>query len=285
MEEEQNKMKIAVLSGKGGTGKTFVSVNLACTEGNCVYVDCDIEEPNGHLFFKPQWKGEKSVKVSLPNFDNESCTGCRKCVDFCKFNALVYIKNKVFLFDEVCHSCGGCQMVCEADAVGEKPAEVGIVRSGQSKDVKIISGQLNVGEMTGTPIIGQMMNEIRDEDKTVIIDCPPGSACIVMDSIKDADYCILVAEPTAFGSHNLEMVYELATLMKKPFGVVLNKCLDGNNPSEKLCHEKGIEIIGRIPFDSKIGKLNSDGEIISYISNEYKGYFEEILSKAKEAIK
>lgn len=176
-------------------------------------------------------------------------------------------------------------MLCPAGAISDKPAEVGIVRSGMSKDVKILSGMLNVGEMTGTPIIGEMMDEIRDEKRTVIVDCPPGSACIVMDSIKDADYCILVAEPTAFGSHNLEMVYELATLMKKPFGVVLNKCLDGDNPSEKLCREKGIEIIGKIPFDSKIGKLNSDGKIISYESNEYKNYFEDILVKAKEAVR
>lgn len=278
-------MKIAVLSGKGGTGKTFLSVNLACTEGNCVYVDCDIEEPNGHLFLKPEWQEGKSVKVSLPEFDNNACTGCRKCVDFCKFNALVYIKDKVYLFDEVCHSCGGCQMLCPVGAINDKPAEVGIVRSGKSKDVKILSGMLNVGEMTGTPIIGEMMDEIRDEKKTVIVDCPPGSACIVMDSIKDADYCILVAEPTAFGSHNLEMVYELVTLMKKTFGVVLNKCIEGENPSEELCREKGIEIIGRIPFNSEIGKLNSDGEIISYASDEYREYFSEILAKAKEAIK
>lgn len=118
-------MKIAVLSGKGGTGKTFLSVNLACTEGNSVYVDCDIEEPNGHLFLKPDWQNEKSINVSLPDFNMEACTGCRKCVDFCKFNALVYIKNKIFLFDEVCHSCGGCQILCPAEAVGEKEKEVG----------------------------------------------------------------------------------------------------------------------------------------------------------------
>lgn len=285
MEEEQTKMKIAVLSGKGGTGKTFLSVNLACTEGNSVYVDCDIEEPNGHLFFKPNWQNEKSINVSLPDFDMEACTGCRKCVDFCKFNALVYIKNKIFLFDEVCHSCGGCQILCPAEAVGEKEKEVGIVREGLSSDVKIISGMLNVGEMTGTPIIGQMMEDIKDEDKTVIIDCPPGSACIVMDSIKDADYCILVGEPTIFGSHNLAMVYELVKLMGKPFGVVLNKCLDGENPSEKFCQEKGIDIIGKIPFNSKIGKMNSDGEILSLASDEYRGYFEEILAKAKEAVR
>jgi MinD superfamily P-loop ATPase len=278
-------MKIAVLSGKGGTGKTFLAVNLAWVAGESVYVDCDIEEPNGHLYFKPEWDEEKKIGVDLPNVDREICTGCRMCVEFCKFNALAYIKDRVFVFDKVCHSCGGCKMICPVQAINYRNKAIGKIRKGMSGSVQVISGMLDVGEMTGTPLIKEMISEIRDKKTDVIIDCPPGSACIVMDSIKEADYCVLVAEPTVFGRHNLEMVYELVNIIGKRFGIVLNKHIIGDDPSEKFCLERNIEILARIPFDLKIGQINSDGKIIASISDEYKKIFVDIMTKIRGEIK
>ena len=219
-------MRIAVLSGKGGTGETLLSVNLAAVAKMSAYIDCDVEEPNGHLFFKPEDVREEEISVKIPKVNNELCNGCRKCVNFCKFNALAYIKNKLIVFDDVCHSCGGCILVCPEKALNEKEKVIGKVQKENSDQVKVYTGILNTGEASGIPIIKKLLAEDSLEaHEKVFIDCPPGSACIVMESIKDADYCVLVAEPTLFGVHNLNMVYELVKLFNKPFGVVLNKCL------------------------------------------------------------
>ncbi|MDD2504108.1 MAG: ATP-binding protein [Clostridia bacterium] len=267
-------MRIAVLSGKGGTGKTLVSVNLAAAAKVSTYIDCDVEEPNGHLFFKPEGVREEKISVKIPNVNNGLCNGCRKCVEFCKFNALAYIKNKLIIFDDVCHSCGGCILVCPEKALTEKKKVIGIVQKGASGDVMVWTGILNTGEASGIPIIKSLLAENNSYDnKQTFIDCPPGSACIVMESIKDADYCILVAEPTLFGVHNLNMVYELAKLFNRSLGVVLNKCLEEENPAEKFCLEKNIRILGRIPFDNELGTLNSNAEIAVNKSEKYKEVF------------
>ncbi len=272
-------MKVAVLSGKGGTGKTLVSVNLAAASKTSTYIDCDVEEPNGHLFFKPEDIQEEEISVKIPKVNTDLCNGCRKCVDFCKFNALAYIKNKLIVFDDVCHSCGGCILVCLEKALTEKEKVIGKVQKGSSGEVTVWTGILNTGEATGIPIIKKLLaaNNLQ-EDRQTFIDCPPGSACIVMESIKDADYCILVAEPTLFGVHNLNMVYELVKLFDRPFGVVLNKCLEEENPAEKFCLEKGIKILGRIPFDNELGTLNSNAEIVVSKSKEYRELFSALLN-------
>lgn len=277
---ETNNMKIAVLSGKGGTGKTLVAVNLAAASGISAYLDCDVEEPNGHLFFKPEDIKKEEVSVKIPQVNNELCNGCRKCVSFCKFNALAYIKDKLKVFEDICHSCGGCILVCPQKALTEKDKVIGKVEKGKSDNVSVYTGILNTGEPSGVPIIKELLNaELPNEVKKVFIDCPPGSACIVMESIKDADYCILVAEPTLFGVHNLNMVYELVKLFNKPFGVVLNKCLEGQeNPAEKFCLEKNIKILGRIPFDNELGKLNSNAEIAVRKNDKYKDKFSSLLN-------
>jgi MinD superfamily P-loop ATPase len=279
-------MKIAVLSGKGGTGKTFVSVNLATVAKTSTYIDCDVEEPNGHLFFKPEKIQEEEITVQIPKVDNELCNGCRKCVDFCNFNALAYIKNKLIIFEDVCHSCGGCSLVCPEKALTEKEKTIGKVQKGVSDEVIILTGILNIGEASGIPIIKNLLNtEKSRQDLLTFIDCPPGSACIVMESIRDADYCVLVAEPTLFGVHNLNMVYELVTLMKKPFGVVLNKCLEEENPAEKFCLEKNIKILGKIPFDSELATINSNAEIAVNKNEKYRKLFSSILDTVIEEAK
>lgn len=277
-------MKIAVLSGKGGTGKTFVSVNLSFAVDNSNYIDCDVEEPNGHLFFKPNIIKSEKVHVKIPNINNELCNRCRRCVDFCKFNALAYIKDKVHVFDEICHSCGGCMLLCPEKAISEKDKEIGEIQEGVFNNSNIYTGILNPGEETGVSIIKKLL-KITDNKPYTFIDCPPGSSCSVMESIKDVDYCILVAEPTLFGVHNFNMVYNLVKLFDKPFGVVLNKCLDGENPAEKYCNEKNIKVLCKIPFEHELGKLNSNAEIASEKNEKYKSLFSSLLKTIKEEVK
>lgn len=266
-------MKIAVLSGKGGTGKTLVSVNLAASAKESIYIDCDIEEPNGHLFFKPEGIKTENISIKIPFVNSELCNGCRKCVDFCKFNALAYISNKLIVFDEVCHSCGGCRLFCPEKAISEKEKVIGEVQRGVSEEVTVITGILNTGEASGVPIIKKILSCTEIDKELTFVDCPPGSACIVMESIKDADYCILVAEPTLFGVHNLKMVHELVRLFEKPHGAVLNKCIAGENPAEIFCTENGIRILGRIPFDNELGTLNSNALISVRENQKYRDMF------------
>ncbi|NLB27969.1 MAG: 4Fe-4S binding protein [Clostridiaceae bacterium] len=276
-------MKIAVLSGKGGTGKTLVSVNLAELAGEALYLDCDVEEPNGYLFFKPQQLESQAVTVKIPVVDQEKCTGCRQCVDFCQFNALAYIKDRLIVFEEICHSCGGCVLVCPEKAFTEKDKEIGRIERGVSGHVQVHTGILNPGEESGTPIINCLLGDSDDHsDLLTVIDCPPGTSCIVMDTVAGADYCVLVAEPTIFGAHNLAMVHELVTLMGKPFGVVLNKIQEGDNPSGQFCKDKEIPVLGRIPFDQKLGLLNSNGAIAVREDEAYRRIFSDLLAAIRK---
>lgn len=277
-------MKYAVLSGKGGTGKTLVSVNLAAVAKNPVYVDCDVEEPNGHLFFKPHGIKNEAVTVKIPVVDEDLCLGCRKCVDFCKFNALASVIDKLIIFEEVCHACGGCMLLCPNKALTERDKIIGEIKSGNSETVRVISGILNTGETSGIPIIKKLLDKIAKEEATVLIDCPPGSACIVMESIRDADYCILVAEPTVFGLHNLKMVYELVKLFHKPHGVVINKALKNNHLIKDFCCENEITVLTEIPFDSELGKLNSNGEIAARKSSAYHDLFSTLMQTVVEEV-
>ena len=284
-EEGEFDMMVAVLSGKGGTGKTLVSVNLAAVAEKSIYIDCDVEEPNGHLFFKPENVKEEEVSVKIPVVDEELCNGCRKCVDFCQFNALSYIKDKLIIFEDICHSCGGCVLLCPEKALTEKEKVIGKIQKGISDNVYVNTEILNTGEISGVPIISKLLDDNKDvSDIPIFIDCPPGSACVVMDSIKDADYCILVAEPTLFGVHNLNMVYELVQMFKKPFGVVLNKCLKGENPAEKFCLERNIKILGRIPFDNELGILNSNAKIVARESEKYRTMFFSLLETVTKEV-
>lgn len=277
----KDNMKIAVLSGKGGTGKTFISVNLTFAAGNSNYIDCDVEEPNGHLYFKPEILKKEKIYVKIPQVDKEKCNGCRKCVEFCKFNALAYIKDNVFVFEDICHSCGGCSLLCPEKAISEKDKEIGEVHEGIFKDSNIYTGILNTGEETGVSIIKKLLTNAYNKPYT-FIDCPPGSSCSVMESIKDADYCILVAEPTLFGVHNFDMVYNLVKIFDKPFGAVLNKCLDGENPAEEYCKKNNIKILCKIPFEHELGKINSNAEIASEKNEKYHSLFSSLLKSVLE---
>ena len=252
-------MRVAVLSGKGGTGKTFVSVNLAAVAENTAYIDCDAEEPNGHLFFKPQQVTETKVSTMVPVFDPVTCDGCRRCVDFCRFNALAFLQGKPKVFPDVCHACGGCALVCPRGAVTEEPREIGTVSQGISDGIPVISGILNTGEASAVPVIRAALRA--GDNENVVIDSPPGSSCAVMEAVSDADYCLLVAEPTAFGFHNFQMVHKLVSLLHKPFGVVVNKADGIYPPLEEFCSAHHTPILLRILYNPKIAAIGARGDI------------------------
>lgn len=269
---------VAVLSGKGGAGKTFVAVNLAAAAGRATYIDCDVEEPNGRLFWKPENVEAAAVTTLLPAFDASRCTGCRKCVSICRFHALLYIREKPMVFPEVCHSCGGCLLVCPEDAVKEVPKRVGAVETGRHGCVKVVTGVLDPGEASGVPVIRQALRQAEGEGLTVI-DCPPGSACGVMESIAGADVCVLVAEPTAFGFHNFQMVHRLASLLQKPCGVVINKSAEPYDPLLAYCREKALPVWEEFPYDADLGDLLANGQIPAEVSPGYRERFAALLER------
>ena len=270
-------MRIAVLSGKGGAGKTFVSVNLAAVVGGGTYIDCDVEEPNGRLFFKPENLETAEVSTRIPAFDPALCTGCRRCVDACRFNALLYITGKPMVFTEVCHSCGLCAMVCPEKAIREEPRPVGVISRGSHGDTEVITGILNPGEASGVPVI-QAALKAGTGDR-VIIDCPPGSACSVQESLSDADFCILVAEPTAFGFHNFQMVCELVQLLGRPCGVVINKMDAPYEPLEAFCRENHLPVLLRIPYDRELAESTARGRIACEQSDAVRAAFRQLYEK------
>ena len=274
-------MKIAVLSGKGGTGKTFVSVNLAASAGNAAYIDCDVEEPNGRLFLKPEGVTEETVSVKLPAVDAEACTGCRKCVNFCRFNALVFIKKRPKVFPGVCHSCGGCAIVCPENAVSEYDRPVGTVETGRHGELRVVTGVLNPGEESGVPVIKAAMKKGFSQAETVVIDCPPGSACPVMESVSEADYCVLVAEPTAFGLHNFKMVHELVGLLHKPCCVVFNKESESYAPLEAYCEDKQIPVALHIPYSAKLAALGAQAQVASEQDEACRAMFAGLLERIR----
>lgn len=283
-------MRIAVLSGKGGTGKTFVSVNLASVIKDSIYLDCDVEEPNGRLFFQPEITKEIAAVSKIPVFDGEACVGCKKCVDFCAFHALIYIKEKPKVFTEVCHSCGGCMLLCPAAAISEEDKQIGVVEAGRGiNGVPVITGILNVGESSGIPVIQKVLEEgdriaAGKEEAVQIADCPPGSACSVMESAMEADYCILVTEPTAYGLHNLKMVYELVTVLGRKCGIVINKDEAPYEPLEAFCREKQLEVLARIPFSKEVAKLTADGRIASRELPEMEKEFTDLYHKVRGCV-
>lgn len=275
-------MKIAVLSGKGGTGKTLVSVNLAYAIKDAAYVDCDVEEPNGDLYFKADYN-ESPVFVEIPEINHEKCTLCGMCTDFCKFNALAIIIDKIRVFSQLCHSCGGCKLVCPENAITEKSKSIGVIKESIFDGHKVLSGVMNIKEETGVKIIDQLIEKTNELTEDVVIDCPPGNGCSVMASIKNADYCVLVAEPTIFGLHNLKMVYELTKVFNKKTGIIINK-YDGNKIINDFAEESGIDIIQEIPFDKRIAHLNSEGNILSQQDTYFK-LFNNLYEKIRGEVK
>lgn len=275
--------KIAVLSGKGGTGKTTVSSNLAKIQKS-IYVDCDIEEPNGYLFLKPEIDKVKDVNVMIPSIDYDKCTLCGECTRACRFGALMRLTKKILVFDHLCHSCGACYEICPYNAIKEIPKKIGIVRIGRSDDIDFIDGKLNIGEASGVPIIKEIKNLIKDTDKNVIIDSPPGTSCSVIHSIEGSDYCLLVTEPTPYGLHDLKLAVELVKEMNLPFVVIINKSGEEDSIIENYCKEESINVLAKIPFKKEYAELYSKGNLLIKEDDEIRHTFENLSQKLMELI-
>ena len=272
-------MKIAVLSGKGGTGKTTVSSSLAFIS-KMLLIDTDIEEPNSHIFLKGNVENIKSVYTRFPEVNMEKCNLCGECGEFCKFNAIIPAKKRVIVFGEACHDCGGCEIVCKNGAISWEKREIGKIFTGKTYFNSTNKyGKLNIGEMSGVKIIKEIYKNTVEKD--FLIDCPPGTACTTVSAVEVADFAIIVVEPSPFGLSDMKLVVQLLRDMKIPFGVVINKFDEDENIVKKYCDNEKIEIIGTIPFDRKIAEAYSKGEIIADALPEYRENFETILKRVK----
>ena len=272
-------MKIAVLSGKGGTGKTTVSSSLAFIS-KMLLIDTDIEEPNSHIFLKGNVENIKSVYTRFPEVNMEKCNLCGECGEFCKFNAIIPAKKRVIVFGEACHDCGGCEIVCKNGAISWEKREIGKTFTGKTYFNSTNKyGKLNIGEMSGVKIIKEIYKNTVEKD--FLIDCPPGTACTTVSAVEVADFAIIVVEPSPFGLSDMKLVVQLLRDMKIPFGVVINKFDEDENIVKKYCDNEKIEIIGTIPFDRKIAEAYSKGEIIADTLPEYRENFETILKRVK----
>ncbi len=275
-------MKIAIASGKGGTGKTTVAVNLALSLRNVQVLDVDVEEPNANVFLHAPIQQNKEVMVSIPKIDTKTCTFCGSCADFCIYNALAVVNKQVLLFPELCHACKGCELVCPVDAVGWKKRAVGVIHQGTTSDgIEVIEGELNIGETMAVPVIKAVKKELNNE-KTVIIDAPPGTSCPVIEAVQDVDYLILVTEPTPFGLHDLKLTVDVARRLNLAFGVIINRDGIGDNTVDLYCHHEGIPILMRIPHDTDIAYWYSNGEPFVSHRPSMKKQFKEILNQIQQ---
>lgn len=273
-------MQIAVASGKGGTGKTTIATNLAYAASISglvtSYLDCDVEEPNGHLFLKPEITGSRKVAELKPEIDPELCTHCGLCERICRFNALVCLEKEVLVFPEICHSCGGCALVCPSKAISEVPREIGRVESGKSGKINFAGGLLNIGETMSPPVIREV-KKCFPEAELRIVDSPPGTSCPVIESVRGSDYVVLVTEPTPFGLNDLKLAVELLEKLGIPFGVVINRVGIGTQETWQYCENREIDILLEIPEDRYVAECYSRGELMSLKSAEYGAGFTGLL--------
>ena len=271
-------MIIAVLSGKGGTGKTTVSTCLAASVTTCRYIDCDVEEPNGAIFLNPEIRKSLPVKVSIPKVDMAKCIGCGNCGKACQYNAIAVVKGKVIIFPELCHHCGACMLTCPNNAIGEEDRVIGIIEA--NEDETFLQGRLNVGEPVGIPIINELKKYLK-RDMPSILDCSPGASCAVVRSIEGSDYCILVTEPTPFGLHDLKIAVRLVRIMGIPHGVVVNKVSADSSIIQDFCRGEGVEVLMELPFSRELAEAYSKGIIPVHHDSAWKERFAGLYRKAE----
>jgi MinD superfamily P-loop ATPase len=269
-------MIVTVASGKGGTGKTSVAVNLALSLGNVQLLDCDVEEPNAYLFLKPKINKTQVVNVLVPVVNEKMCNRCGKCAEFCQYNALFVGADGVMVFPDLCHSCGGCAIVCPAEAITEEPHRIGALKCASAGDIDLVYGELDVQRPMSVPIIAEVKRQIK-KDKTVILDSPPGTSCPVIQTVKGSDFCVLVTEPTPFGLHDLKIIVQVLENMNIPFGVVVNRAGAGDNRVHDFCREKNIPVLMEIPYDKRIAEIYSRGIPFSQEMPEWKTKFQELF--------
>ena len=250
------------------------------------FLDCDVEEPNAHIFLNPQLYQVEPVISKLPSVDQEKCVGCRKCVEFCVYNALAFVGGKVIVFPELCHSCGGCSLVCPVGAISEVDREIGIVEMGYAYEMPVLDGVLKVGEAIAPPVIKAVKRKGEEFPADVtIIDAPPGTACPMIESVKGSDYCILVAEPTPFGLSDLRLAVEVVEELDIPHGVVINRSDIGDKGVEEFCAQKGIPVLMRIPFDQRIASAYSEGLMMIDVDESWRDRFVEMFRRIEGEVR
>jgi len=275
-------MKIAVASGKGGAGKTTVATNLAyvAAQDGCTvaYLDCDVEEPNGALFLKPELSESRPVNVSIPKVDLSKCTDCGLCGQICQYSAIVPMKRKVLVFPELCHGCGGCWLVCPPGAITESHRATGRIARGNADKIQFIQGVLDVGQAMSPPVI-RAVKAAAPETGLVVIDAPPGTSCPVIESVRDSDYVLLVTEPTPFGLNDLKLAVEMVRALGLPFGVVINRAGGPASDTHAWCGQEHIPILAEIPDDRRVAEAYSRGDMICVALPEYARLFSELMDR------
>ena len=278
-------MIISVASGKGGTGKTTVATNLAVSlGGNIQFLDCDVEEPNAHLFLDPDIQEVETVTTPVPEVDEEKCTLCGKCAEICQFKAIVVIGETVLAFHELCHSCGGCMEVCPEKAISEVGRELGLIEKGYRDGLQFVHGRLRVGEAMSPPLIRQVRT-YQDSNRVTIIDAPPGTSCPVIAAMKGADFVLLVTEPTPFGLHDLKLAVGAVRVLGIPSGLVINRSDLGDEKVKQYAEQEGIPVLLEIPFDRKIAESYSRGELIVEVMPEWKERFVDLYNRIEGIVK
>ncbi|MGB8311999.1 MAG: ATP-binding protein [Halobacteriota archaeon] len=277
-------MIISVASGKGGTGKTTVAVNLALAaarESKVQFFDCDVEAPNAHLFLKPQFDHREAVKAACPTVNGTRCTFCGRCAEVCAFNALAVLKDRVLVFPELCHDCGGCARFCPENAVGKKEHDIGFVESGHAGTIEFFQGTLTPGEAFSPPVICALKRKMND-DSVVIVDAPPGTSCPVVEAIQGSDCCLLVTEPTPFGLHDLTLAVELVHKLQLQVGVVINRADVGDNKVEAYCAHEELPVMMKLPFDKQLAIRYAEGTPAVDVLPTYKEKFSQLYLDIKK---
>jgi len=280
-------MKIAVASGKGGTGKTLVAVNLACVlapERSTALIDCDVEAPNDHLFVKPTLGEPVVVSKRIPVIDETRCVGCGACSEACEFGALALIGDRIMVFDELCHGCGRCGLVCPVDAIREADHPLGVVERGAAGEIAFGHGRLHIGEAMASPIIAELKKNAPERDR-VILDAPPGTACSVITTLHGVDAVLLVTEPTPFGLHDLRAAVGVVRTLGLPAGIVINREGTGDRDVERFCEEEGLAVFLRIPFDRRIAETGAEARVLVDVIPEWRPRFVELAERVEELVR
>ena len=273
-------MKIAIASGKGGTGKTMIATNLAYIASLSYPVqlyDLDVEEPNDHLFFNTPLGNENDVEMMIPVVDEEKCTHCGICTKVCEYHSIITLPDRVMVFPELCHSCYGCLEMCPEGAISEGFKSIGTISSLHQENINLVTGRLKISESATAALISKTKDHGEEDNKLIFYDSPPGSSCPVIEAVKDCDYVILASEPSPFGLHDMDLVARTLIDLKVPFGVIVNKDVKNNTLIDNYCSENKIEIIGRIPLSMEIAQAYASGGIVSKAVDDMDVLFKQIL--------
>jgi len=253
---------VAIASGKGGTGKTTLAVNLAHSlRGPVQLLDCDVEAPNAHLFLRPESVSSEPAGILVPRVDDVRCTLCGDCGELCQYNALAVLKTRVMVFAELCHGCGGCARVCPENAIREEMRPIGVVEQGRSGTIEVVTGRLNVGEALAPPLIRAVKARAR-QDRQVLVDAPPGTSCSMITAVNGSDLVVLVTEPTPFGLNDLALAVETVRTLELPFGVVINRAGSGDQRVHDYCLAQGIDLLAEIPDDRRVAESYARGRVL-----------------------